>query len=97
MYHFPKMAAKSKLTQPPSDPPPWLGTEPTPAEQWYLECLRQWCHCMGRAPSIAELGAWIERSNMPTWTALASLESKGLTTRTAKRRFIPIEFRGVIR
>lgn len=91
------MGAKPILTHPVSPPPDRIDELPTPTEQWYLECLRQWCQAMGRAPTIRELAAWIQRTVMPTFTALKRLQAKGLVARTARQRFIPTEFAGVLR
>lgn len=98
MYHCTNMGDKVVVT--PVEYPPSPDRElPTPAEQWYLACLREWCTQTGRAPSITEMCKWIHRTRRPTWNALSRLEEKGYTTRVSaeNRRFIPIEFRGVIR
>jgi hypothetical protein len=91
------MAAKTKpcLTDPP--PPKRSLGLPTDTERWYLDCLRTWVTRHKEAPSIEQFSSYVERTACPTWNALDSLTTKGWVVRTARRRFIPIEFQDVIK
>lgn len=84
---------------PPPDP---LDDALTPSEQWYLDCLEQWCRQKRAAPTIRQLGQWIDRSVGPVYQAMKSLELKGLVVRSTKeayhrrRAFVPKAFEGLL-
>lgn len=46
-------------------------------EAYYLDCVRTYEQRMGKPPTIAELAAWVGKSNTAVYSALRSLMYKG--------------------
>lgn len=53
-------------------------------ESYYLECLIRWTGVMHRAPFVHELAGWLGKSKTAVYSALISLEHKGLVERVGK-------------
>jgi hypothetical protein len=90
----------SKRSRLPARPAPPRNRRPaTPIELWYLDCLRTWSKHYKRLPKITELADYCSRAVSPTWSAMRSLEAKGLVERVevddpdvgTRRRFQVIE------
>jgi hypothetical protein len=64
-----------------------VARPPTAIELWYLECLRVLTRHLRRPPSIVEFATYCKRAVFPAYSALCSLEAKGVVRRNKDRRF----------
>lgn len=89
-----KRVAKGTPRTPAAPPPIPSARPPTPTELWYLECLRILTAHYKRPPKITELARYCDRSLFPTWSAMLSLEAKGVVARVecddGRRRFVEV-------
>jgi hypothetical protein len=81
LYYFCYMTGKPEIVP------------PTRMEAWYLECLVLWTEQKRRPPVLSELAGYCGKSRTAVYSALLSLEHKGLVRRVSEgdRRFVAVQ------
>lgn len=79
-------STRKRAPRPPRPPIAPSTTPPTAVELWYLGCFRTLRDHLKRSPTIIEFANYVDRSTFPAYTAMRSLERKGLVSRDASQR-----------